>query len=100
MSSGCRKFGRAMWCWWAQAAARLQATRLSICGGSYSLCLASALSGLSRRAALRLASFPVSLIAEHLPFLPVQQMWKLGEVRHPRVGRGRGVDERDIEPLG
>jgi hypothetical protein len=43
---------------------------------------------------------PVGLIAEHLPFLPVQQMWKLGEVRHPRVGRGRGVDERDIEPLG
>src|SRR6516164_2389244 len=45
------------------------------------------------RERLAIGFLPVSLIAEHLPFLPVQQMRKLGDIRHARVGRDHGMDD-------
>jgi hypothetical protein len=46
----------------------------------------------SSRERLAVGFLPVSLIAEHLALLPVQQLWQLSDVRYPRVGREHRVD--------
>src|SRR5690242_14575145 len=45
------------------------------------------------REGLAVGFFPVSLIAKNLPLLPVQQMRKLGDIRHPRIGGEHGVND-------
>ena len=40
---------------------------------------------------LAVGFFPIGLIAKYLPFLSVEQMWQLGDVCHPCVGRDQAI---------